>query len=336
MEEEGDYYVYKSKEYSEARVIFSSNDDSWRYPAAMQPGVIVSGYMEYEKDGDVKAFTPTQSGTATKAPTKTTTPTKTPTKTPAATKTTAPTKTPAATKTTAPTKTPAVTETKTPTKTTAPPSNDVDSSIDKDKTTPTPSYGSNENDNTSGTSGEALAVDGFLINKASPQTLGQTIVLAIMGKGGSGNYTYRFVVEDAQTGIVTYERKYSKEFIANWTPKKAGTYKIRAYVKDLHDGSIKYAIQNYQIVKKLTVSKVSVKRVAKLRYKVSVSAKGNNPLKYKYVTVSAAGKKSTVQNYNKSKTRTIKFKSKGKYIVYVYVKDGSGAVKKVKKTVNVK
>ena len=35
-------------------------------------------------------------------------------------------------------------------------------------------------------------------------------------------------------------------------------------------------------------------------------------------------------------TKTIKFKSKGKYIVYVYVKDGSGTVKTVKKTVSVK
>ena len=65
MEEEGDYYVYKSKDYSEARVIFTSNDDTWRYPADMQPGFLVSGYAEYEKDGDVKAFTPSQSGTAT-------------------------------------------------------------------------------------------------------------------------------------------------------------------------------------------------------------------------------------------------------------------------------
>ena len=104
----------------------------------------------------------------------------------------------------------------------------------------------------------------------------------------------------------------------------------------MRDGSIKYAIQNYQISKKLSVSKVSVKRLAKLRYKVAVSATGTNPLKYKFVTVSASGKKTVVKNYGKSKTKTVKFKSKGKYIVYVYVKDGSGVTKTVKKTVNVK
>ena len=157
-----------------------------------------------------------------------------------------------------------------------------------------------------------------------------------MGKGGSGNYAYKFMVVDTQTGIVTTLHDYSKEFIANWTPKKAGTYKLYAYVKDLRDGSIKYAIQNYQISKKLSVSKVSVKRLAKLRYKVAVSATGTNPLKYKFVTVSASGKKTVVKNYGKSKTKTVKFKSKGKYIVYVYVKDGSGVTKTVKKTVNVK
>ena len=112
MTAEGDYYVFTSDSLDSATAILKCGD--WRSTADMQPGLSVSGCVEYDKASNTfKTFTlPVK----TKAPTKTTEPTKEPTKAPE--KTTAPTKEPTKEpeKTTAPTKEP----TKAPEKTTAP------------------------------------------------------------------------------------------------------------------------------------------------------------------------------------------------------------------------
>ena len=344
MTKEGDYYVYYSTEFSSSNVIINDNG-TWQDPVK-DTNMVCTGYMEYTyKSGKLTAFTPTIN-TTTKAPTVTKKPTVKETEEPKETekpkvtesakvtsspketerpKSTTEVKSTSAPKATATAK---VTATKNPTATATP------------TVTQKPQSGSNipssSGDNSAASSDFAIA--SFTSNKAAPQEAGSKIILTLKGTGGSGKYTYKFYIVNTETLHQEVYTGWTSINKVTWIPSESGKYKIHAYICD--DGAAGKEIKNvtvdYQITSALTIKTFKATKLTKRKVKFSMKAEGQGAIKYKLMTVNASGKKTTIKNYSTVRTKTYKFRQAGTYIVYLYVKDGTNKVKKVKKVLRIK
>lgn len=183
-----------------------------------------------------------------------------------------------------------------------------------------------------------FAIASFTSNKAAPQEVGSAIVLTLKGTGGTGKYTYKFYVVNTETLHEEIYTGWTSTNTVTWIPTEEGKYQIHAYICD--DGSaekeIKNVVVDYQITSALTVKTFKATKMTKRKVKFTMKAEGKSPVKYKLMVVNGSGKKTTIKNYSGTRTKVYTFKQVGTYTIYLYVKDGSNKVKKVKKVLQIK
>lgn len=172
-------------------------------------------------------------------------------------------------------------------------------------------------------------------NPATKQIAGYAVKITGSAENGSGDYKYRFIVEDAYGNFV-YTKAYSSTASGTWKPRSAGEYVITVYVKDEKSGKITTASKDYKVTSALSVKKFDVKRLKKLQYQLeSLASGGAGTYKYQF-SYTYKGKTKIIKKYSSKRICKNAFTKAGVYKITVSVKDKKGKVVKKTKTVRVK
>lgn len=168
-------------------------------------------------------------------------------------------------------------------------------------------------------------------------TKGSSMTLMGFASGGSGDYTYKYVVRNLTNGIVFTLQDYTGSDIYRGTLTSAGEKEFIVYVKD---STGKEAVSNVvrmtvaanpkQLRAALTVhdSESDIQTVIGNTIKLSVNAGGGSgTYLYRYVVRNLDnGVIYTLQNYCSDKNYTAAITSAGRKEFTVYVKDSDGIV----------
>lgn len=321
MQKEGDYYVFYSMDFSKANVILTDNN-GWQNPVKATKEPVKEPTKEPAKE--------------TVSPTKTQAPTKAPTETQEVPKTEKPGETIKPTEKVKDTATPKPTIKPTervskPTETTK-----VPASTKQPETTGVPSAPSNSSDYSS--IGEKLSLKSFKFSKEAPQEAGKAITISLVGAGGSGKYAYKIAIENVETRHEELFSGWKDSGTFSWIPSEGGNYKVTAYVSDEGNPANKVysASQNYRVTNAIVIKSFKATKISRRKVKFKMLASGASTLQYKLMIVNGGGAKTTIKKYDAKKIKVYTFKKSGKYTVYLYIKDATGSVKKVKKIMTVK
>ena len=97
---------------------------------------------------------------------------------------------------------------------------------------------------------DELVVKKFTMSKSSKKAkVGNKISLAVAAIGGSGKYKFKFAYKLGSSKAKTISG-YKTKKVVSWTPKKAGTYKLRVYIKDRVTGDVISKTVKYIVKKK--------------------------------------------------------------------------------------
>ena len=189
---------------------------------------------------------------------------------------------------------------------------------------------------------EALSVT-LTTNKKSGQVIGTEIKLDAKAEGGSGNYTYHFVVNKKDGSNKTaYLNIDSEKASVVWKTKETGTYSIEVSVTDTETGFTETATKTFKIVNKkvltfksFTVNKKKVSRKKKVTLTaLAVSGKGAAQYQF-YYKKKGAKKAAIIYNFGTDRKVSWRVPAKtGVYYVYCKAKDSTG--KSLTKKVTIK
>lgn len=172
-------------------------------------------------------------------------------------------------------------------------------------------------------------------NPATKQIAGYAVKITGYAANGSGDYKYRFIVEDAYGNFV-YTKAYTSTASGTWKPRSAGEYVITVYVKDEKSGKVTTASKDYKVTSALSVKKFDVKRLKKLQYQLeSLASGGAGTYKYQF-SYTYKGKTKIIKKYSSKRICKNAFTKAGVYKITVSVKDKKRKVVKKTKTVRVK
>ena len=172
-------------------------------------------------------------------------------------------------------------------------------------------------------------------NPVTKQIAGYYVNITGQAANGSGNYQYRFLVED-EYGNFVYVRAYNTSAVCTWKTRNSGKYVITVYAKDMQSGKITTASKSLTVTPALSVKKLNVKRLKKLQYQLeSLAAGGAESYKYQFSYV-YKGKTKIIKKYSSKRICKNAFRKAGKYKIIVSIKDKKGKVVKKTKTVRVK
>lgn len=182
--------------------------------------------------------------------------------------------------------------------------------------------------------GTAISYSKLTVTPTKYQTVNKKINVKVSATGGMGALSYRYYVYNGSTLIQSSD--WTSENTFQWTPKKAGTYKIVAKVRDEAGNEFKKSKSLSVISKKVSVKSVKVakKKGKKIVCKVSATG-GKQAYKFSFQVKNAKGKSVAKTGFIAKGTWTCKVKSAGTYKVSITVKDqlGMKATKTVKKVV---
>lgn len=201
---------------------------------------------------------------------------------------------------------------------------------------PTPTSTSDTSNHSS--LGGKLSLLSFKFSKEAPQEEGKAITISIVGAGGSGKYSYKVSIENEVTRHEELFTGWSDTGTFSWIPSEGGNYKVTAYVFDEGNPSntLYSASQSYRITNAITIKTFKATKVSRRKVKFKMLASGASVLEYKLMIVNESGAKTTIKKYDAKKTKVYTFEKSGKYTVYLYIKDATGSVKKVKKIMTIK
>lgn len=179
-----------------------------------------------------------------------------------------------------------------------------------------------------------LKIDSFTADKVSPQVSGTAIKLTAQASGGSGEYTYKFIIKSAE-GNWFKLRDYAKSNTYTWTT--AGPGKKTLYV-DVVDSKGAYKRMELPFeVKKIDDNNLNVSfttstagtAVTGSQVKLTAQASGGaGDYTYKFIICSAEGNWFKLRDYAKSNTLDWIPGGPGKKTLYVDVKDSEGNYKR--------
>ncbi|MBU5480127.1 hypothetical protein [Blautia sp. MSJ-19] len=160
---------------------------------------------------------------------------------------------------------------------------------------------------------------------------GSQVKLTAKASGGSGSYTYKFIVCDDK-GNWYRLRDFGSSSAFTWTPGAAGKKTLYVDVKD-SKGTVKRAALGYEITnKELTASlNVSPSGSAVSGTKVKLSAKangGSGSYTYKFIVCDDKGNWYRLRDFGSSSEFTWTTGPAGKKNLYVDVKDSTGTVRR--------
>jgi len=214
-----------------------------------------------------------------------------------------------------------------------------------DKPSPTPTSSVNNNDGTPGDATGQLTMSAGA-DKRSPQMAGTTIKLSVDAKGGTAPYKYTITVEGGAYGNTpSILLNGTSANSCQWTPIKAGTYKVNFVVEDkkgdIVSQSGSFKISSSVSISKFTANKYKVKKGKKVKFSMAATStlSASKNLRYKIAVLkTGSSSKKVIRKYAKSKSYSWKATKKGKYTVYLTAKDTKGNTKtvKLKKKITVK
>ena len=181
----------------------------------------------------------------------------------------------------------------------------------------------------------------FIVEPSVSAVSGKTVKLTASGNGGTGKYTYKFLVCDAK-GNWYRIRDFESSNTCTWIPGVAGKKTLYVDIKD-SAGTVKRAELSYEVAKKvdalmakLTVEP-SISAVSGKTVKLTASGNGGTgKYTYKFLVCDAKGNWYRIRDFGSSNTCIWIPGAAGKKTLYVDVKDSVGTVKRTEVSYEVK
>ena len=170
--------------------------------------------------------------------------------------------------------------------------------------------------------------------------VGSEVKLTAQASGGSGNYTYKFIVSD-NNGNWYKIRDYARSNTCTWRPGAAGNKTLYVDVKDSAGAYQRAAlpIEVKKVNEKLSVKlAVSPSGTAKVGSEVKLTAQasgGSGNYTYKFILSDNNGNWYKIRDYARSNTCTWRPGAAGSKTLYVDVKDSEGAYQRVELPIQV-
>ena len=188
---------------------------------------------------------------------------------------------------------------------------------------------------------KAVALEGDIwSDMGSSCTQGTKVTLAAKGKGGSGSYTYKFLIQDA-AGNWGMLQNYSTNNKIVWNANVAGKKTLYVDIKD-STGKVVRKSKEVTVVAKAVALEGDIwsdmGSSCTQGTKVTLAAKGkggSGSYTYKFLIQDAAGNWGMLQNYSTNNKIVWNANVAGKKTLYVDIKDSTGKVVRKSKEVNV-
>ena len=170
--------------------------------------------------------------------------------------------------------------------------------------------------------------------------VGSEVKLTAQASGGSGNYTYKFIISD-NSGNWYKIRDYARSNTCTWRPGAAGSKTLYVDVKDSEGAyqRVELPIQVTKQTEKLSVKLATLPSgTAKVGSKVKLTAQasgGSGNYTYKFILSDNNGNWYKIRDYAKSNTCTWIPGAAGNKTLYVDVKDSAGAYQRVELPIQV-
>ena len=170
--------------------------------------------------------------------------------------------------------------------------------------------------------------------------VGSEVKLTAQASGGSGNYTYKFIISD-NSGNWYKIRDYARSNTCTWRPGAAGNKTLYVDVKDSEGAyqRVELPIQVTKQTEKLSVKLATLPSgTAKVGSKVKLTAQasgGSGNYTYKFILSDNNGNWYKIRDYAKSNTCTWIPGAAGNKTLYVDVKDSAGAYQRVELPIQV-
>jgi hypothetical protein len=179
-----------------------------------------------------------------------------------------------------------------------------------------------------------LSITSVKANKSSVD-VGTAITWKATADGGDGTKTYRFLLY--KDGELLTSSKFTTAATYKYTPKVAGTYKVRAYVKDstgtVSMNSAIVIVKGPLSITSVKANKTSAAVGTAITWKTT-AAGGSGTKAYRFLLYKD-GKLLTTSKYSSAATYKYTPDIPGVYKVRAYVKDKTGTVSMNSKTVTV-
>ena len=171
---------------------------------------------------------------------------------------------------------------------------------------------------------DTLAISSIYTDRSSPQAINSTIRISPKATG-NGTLTYKFWIHDGSSWTIPQD--FSSKSYFDWTPTKAGTYRIWIDVKDssgkMVSKEISYVINNNPLAISSIDTDKSSPQAINSTIRISPKATGNGTLTYKFWIHD--GSSWTIPQDFSSKSYFDWTPTKaGTYRIWVDVKDSSG------------
>lgn len=187
-----------------------------------------------------------------------------------------------------------------------------------------------------------ISINKKLEAKASYKYVNNNIEFTASGNNGSGNYQYKFIVYNVDTGKWGIVQDYSSKNTCVWNASgaSAGNRKFYVDIKDSNGTVVRSVAMNVSTQTGLNVSLKSSSAQVNPGASVKLTANaagGNGSYQYKFIVYNTATKQwGKVQDYSSSNTCTWVAGAAGTRQFYVDVKDASGkVVRSAVNTINV-
>ena len=186
---------------------------------------------------------------------------------------------------------------------------------------------------------EKLSVK-LAVSPSGTAKVGSEVKLTVQASGGSGNYTYKFILSD-NNGNWYKIRDYARSNTCTWRPGAAGSKTLYVDVKDSEGAyqRVELPIQVTKQTEKLSVKlAASPSGTAKVGSEVKLTAQasgGSGNYTYKFILSDNNGNWYKIRDYAKSNTCTWRPGAVGNKTLYVDVKDSAGAYQRVELPIQV-
>ena len=186
---------------------------------------------------------------------------------------------------------------------------------------------------------EKLSVK-LAVSPSGTAKVGSEVKLTAQASGGSGNYTYKFILSD-NNGNWYKIRDYARSNTCTWRPGAAGSKTLYVDVKDSEGAyqRVELPIQVTKQTEKLSVKLATLPAgTAKVGSKVKLTAQasgGSGNYTYKFILSDNNGNWYKIRDYAKSNTCTWIPGAAGNKTLYVDVKDSAGAYQRVELPIQV-
>ena len=167
-------------------------------------------------------------------------------------------------------------------------------------------------------------------------TVGDSVTVKPTVTGGTGSYTYKYVIKNVSTGATATLKNYSSASSYTGTMTSVGTKQFIVYVKDsagtvvqTNAVTVVTSEESNELSATLKVNNTTSQlnlEVGDVVVLKATATGGSESYTYKYVIRNSAGTEYTLQNYSSSTMYTGEMTSAGTKEFKVYVKDSDGTV----------